>query len=126
MQHWPRPSRTPESRPLNAPSKTPGRRRGKATQKVGRRQRTVLDGNGALEVAEALRDEVGIAGPSTAPLTERTAARTTVERCQRGVDVAETALVDAEEARAAREGELAAAEEHLAAVHGGAQRTGRR
>lgn len=92
----------------------------KATQKVGRRQRAILDANGALEVAEALRDDVDVRGPSTAQLVERTAARTTVERCQRGVDVAAADLVDAEEARAAREGELAAAEERLAAVHGGA------
>jgi len=91
----------------------------KATQKVGRRQRAILDANGALEVAEALRDELD-AGPTPARDTERRAARTAMERCQREVDVAEAALVDAEEVRASREGELAAAEERLAAVHGGA------
>lgn len=92
----------------------------KATQKVNRRRGAALDAAGALEVAEALRDEVDAAGASGARPTELTAARTTVERCLRLVESAEAALVNAEEARAGRESELAAAEEQLAAVHRGA------
>jgi len=85
------------------------------SQIVLARRRVVDDAEGALEADEAAQEDL-LTGEKKATTGALVGARVKVDKTTRAVGAARAALVDAEEARAAAEAELTAAEAHLLEV----------